>query len=462
MDALDVALAAANFLPAHPEVYVALSSCYHRLGYLDQARAAARRGLHLAPDHAALRELASRPALLRSETTGPSRSPAAHLGSETAEPFRAALRVLMVNAFQPRLPDDDLPLMHRLGAALADEGVHVEFAQTARPDPRGFDLVHVWNTAFPFQTLSQLNAIRVAAPGIPVCLTPLYADPREAVWAASALGALFPNGSADTQTETRLRSFARGLNPASGEPRPAPRSVHLARKPAEAAQARLLALVDHLLPASGAELTDLRRELGASAAHTLLPFAIDTARLLAATPDWFHARHPARDFVLCVAEIAPQKNQLLLLQALRGTGLPLVLVGHHRNSDYVELCQRNATAETTFIEHLEPEELASVYRAARVHVLPSFQDCRFQTSVEAAIAGCSLVAARRAAEQEYFGDAAVYCDPADVVSIRNAVITALRAHPLVAERRRTLSAQLAERCDPASVARRLHETYRGL
>ena len=252
------------------------------------------------------------------------------------------------------------------------------------------------------------------------------------------------------------------MNPASGETRPAPRSVHLARKPAESAQARLLALVDHLLPASDAEATDLRRELGASAAHTPLPFAIDSARLSAATADWFHARHPARDFVLCVAELAPQKNQILLLQALRGTGLPLVLVGHHRNSDYAELCQRNATPETTFIEHLEADELASVYRAARVHVSPSFQDCRFQTSIEAAVAGCSLVCARRAAEQEYFGDAAVYCDPADVGSIRNAVVTALRAHPLVAERRRALSARLAERCDPVSVARRLHETYRGL
>ncbi len=457
MDALDVALSAANFLPSRPEVYVALSACYHRLGYLDQAHAAARRGLHLAPEHAELLELASRPAATPPErgSAAPRDFPPVEIVCSEDRP----LRVLMVNAFQPRLPDDDLPLMRLLGTSLADQGVEVRFALTARPDPRGFDLVHVWNTAFPFQTLSQLNAIRVAAPEVPVCLTPLFTDPREAGWAACSLGAIFPNGSADAQTEARLRAFARGVNPVSGEARPGPRSVHLTRKPHEAAQARLVQLIDHLLPASNAELADLRRESGAAAGHSVLPLPVDTSRLLSATPEWFHAHYPARDFILCVGELAPQKNQILLLQALRGTGLPLVLVGHHRNSDYVELCLRNAAPETIFIEHLEPDQLASAYRAARVHVSPSFQDCRFQSSVEAAVAGCSIVAARRPAEQEYFGDNAVYCDPADFTSIRNAVVTAHRAHPLVSERRRALSAQLAARCDASVVARGLHETY---
>ena len=451
MDALDVFLTTCNFFPTSAEAFAELAASYHRLGYLEQAKAAARRGLHLAPENTTLAELSLRPAQVKID------APVVR-----ATPSSGSPRILMVNAFQPRLPVDDVELMQELAAELRAGGAAVDIACTARPDPRGYDVVHVWNTSFPYQTLAQLTALRVAAPDIPVCLTPLYADLRESRWFGSALTeVLRAHGPAGVDSAF-LRAFARGVAPLSGEARPVPRQAHLYRPPTEACQRRIVELADLVLPGSEAEWVDLQRELGGGRDHRVLPLQVDAARLRQASPEWFHAHHGRRDFVLTVGGLDAAKNQLLLIEALRGTGLPLVIVGHHRNSDYAEICVRQKGVDVLFIENLAPEELASAYRAARVYAAPSFQDCRFRPAVEAAVAGCSLVLAQRPAEQEYFGAVAQYCNPADVVSIRNAVVSAHRAHAMTAERRKALAEHLSARCDLAAVARELRGEYERL
>jgi len=453
MDALDVFLTTVNFHPTRPEAFAGLSDAYHRLGYVDQAHAAARRGLHLAPEDPVLTDLAARPAA--APAIPAPRAPVTPRAPNT-------LRVLMVNAFQPRLPDDDLGLMHATVDALRARGVEVEIASVARPDPSGFDLAHVWNIGFPYQTLSQVNALRVAAPALPILLTPVYEDKRETTWSVAAIQEIFASGQTQVQIEQALRTLSRGITPVSGEARPTPRGVHLYRTAQETCQQRILQLVDHLLPFTAAEEADLRRELGVQRPHTLLTPPLPVTALRAASAEWFQARCAARDFVLCVGDLDPQKNQLLLLQAMRGTGLPVVLVGRWRNSDYTELCRRYATPETLFIEQLETDQLASAYHAARVHATPSWQDCRLAPSMAAAIAGCSVVVSQRPAEQELFGSVAHYCNPADVTSIRNAVLTAHRAHPQNAAQRQTLSKRLTELCEADAVVGRLLEIYRNV
>ncbi len=456
MDALDVFLTTVNFFPSLPEAFVDLAETYHRLGYTEQGRSAARRGLHLAPGTTSLTELSTRAA------TSPAVVAPEAATAELVVTSSDALRVLMVNTFQPRLPNDDLATMEALAGALRVEGVHVDISRIARPNPAGYHLVHVWNTAFPYQTLSQINAVRVAAPRIPVLLSPLYADGREATWAAKAIGELFSPDVKPDQTEKMLAALARDVTPVSGEARPTPRNIHLYLQTNETCQQRLVERVDHLLPSSNAELQNLQRELSVKKPSTPLPHAVDAELIQGATANWFVENYGVRDFVLSVGGLDVRKNQLLLIQAMQGTGLPLVLVGHHRDSDYTELCLRHAPRGTVFIEHLEPAQLASAYKAARVYAAPSWLECRFAATVEAAIAGCSLAISRRPGEQEYFGATANLCNPGDIASIRNAVVTAHKSHPLTEARRAALSNQLAKTCDLRAVARQLAVTYRQL
>jgi glycosyltransferase involved in cell wall biosynthesis len=148
-----------------------------------------------------------------------------------------------------------------------------------------------------------------------------------------------------------------------------------------------------------------------------------------------------KDFVLIVGLVEPRKNQLMLLHALRETGLPLVVIGRHYDYPYYRLCRKFAPPGTLFIDHLPHEQLASAFKAARVHALPSWMECAAFVNVEAALCGCALAVSDRTSEREYFGSNAYYCDPASVDSIRKAVLSAHQNHARDAEKRARLVAQ---------------------
>ena len=138
-----------------------------------------------------------------------------------------------------------------------------------------------------------------------------------------------------------------------------------------------------------------------------------------------HRRKPDRslqNFVLCVARIEPRKNQLRLLEVLRELELPAVFIGKmERSSPYVQACLKFAGPRALFIDHLPHEELAPAYAAAKVHVLPSWYETPGISSLEAGLAGANIVSTARGGTREYFENYALYCEPDDTNSIRQAV-----------------------------------------
>jgi glycosyltransferase involved in cell wall biosynthesis/SAM-dependent methyltransferase len=152
--------------------------------------------------------------------------------------------------------------------------------------------------------------------------------------------------------------------------------------------------------------------------------AVRPERFLRAVPDMFVERFGMRDFVLCAARVEPYKNQAMLIWALRDTDIPLVIVGLEPYPQYSAACRKWAGRNVFFLGELSPELLASAYAAARVHALPSWEDFPGLSSMEAALAGCAIVVGNQGAEREYFGDFAYYCNPADIDSVREAVLAA--------------------------------------
>ncbi|MBA2517590.1 MAG: glycosyltransferase family 4 protein [Solirubrobacterales bacterium] len=130
--------------------------------------------------------------------------------------------------------------------------------------------------------------------------------------------------------------------------------------------------------------------------------------------------------VFCAARIEPHKNQLELIRALEPTRLELTLAGsvHPHHADYYEACRRAAGPRVRFVEHTTGEALRELYRAARVHVLPSRFETTGLSSLEAALCGCSVVTTERGYAREYLRTHAYYCDPNDRASIRGAVVAA--------------------------------------
>jgi glycosyltransferase involved in cell wall biosynthesis len=181
-----------------------------------------------------------------------------------------------------------------------------------------------------------------------------------------------------------------------------------------------------LLPNSRAEQEQIERRFGIPRPSVIVPNAVDTTVFY---PPGSGA--PGRTGVLCVGRIEPRKNQLALIEALRGSGIPLTLVGQagRFNAAYHRHCLRAADADVRFMAQQPPAQLRGLYHAARVHACVSWYETPGLASLEAAACGCALVVTPGGCTREYFGDEAVYAQPNDLGTIRRAVEDALARGP---------------------------------
>lgn len=433
-----------------------LALTYHDLGEFDRASLIVDRCRPVAqgiPDIDALaRKIAqSRADVLASghfADAGPVADRSTHIGeSELVEAdvtvSRSQLRVLMVNTYERRVAGGDMHQVKKTAQYLRRLGVDVTVSYTARPDPTGYDLIHVWNLWFPHQTLSQIKGLKISAPDTPIAMTPIYWDMSEKHWADRVVPRLFEGAGSMPDLTQRLRQLAGDVLMCDGRRRSQAGEPNFPGY--EVYQKEILKDVDYLLLNSKLEYENLHAKLGVTKPYTLVYNGAEIDIFDNATPDLFVDHFGIRDFVLCVGLVENRKNQLMLLNAMRDTGIPVVIVGRNYDRRYFRLCEKYGAKNTLFIEHLEHRELASALKAARVFALPSWMECAAFANVEAALAGCSLVVSNRTSEPEYFGDDAYYCDPANSDSIRDAVVKAYRYYEADAPRRARLQRQFREK-----------------
>jgi glycosyltransferase involved in cell wall biosynthesis len=144
-------------------------------------------------------------------------------------------------------------------------------------------------------------------------------------------------------------------------------------------------------------------------------------------PELFCRKYPYRNFLLCVGNVEPRKNQLELVRACQGLERDLVLIGGVREDSYLAECLAAGAGFVHYLGRFEPESdvLKSAYQACAVHLLAS----RFETpglaSLEAAALGARIVSTDEGCAREYFGDWAQYVRPDDRAGIRAGIERAL-------------------------------------
>ena len=183
-------------------------------------------------------------------------------------------------------------------------------------------------------------------------------------------------------------------------------------------------MADLLLPNSEMEAETIQAELGVTTPYHVVPNAVDPATFQGSAQT-----SAPRDHILFAGRFEPHKNQLGLIEAMRSSDLPVVLVGHPHpdHPAYYEQCRRRATKNITILPGVPHEDLLPLYTTAKVHVLPSWFETTGLVSLEAALCGCNVVTTERGYTREYFQDKAWYCNPADPRSIRQAVEDAYQA-----------------------------------
>ncbi|MDP3941814.1 MAG: glycosyltransferase family 1 protein [bacterium] len=139
--------------------------------------------------------------------------------------------------------------------------------------------------------------------------------------------------------------------------------------------------------------------------------------------------HLPETFVLYVGDVTANKNIPRLIRALGGRDIPLILVGKALsavgfdrenvwNKDMVEV-ERLLKKYTNIIRlgFVPDEDLAVLYKLARVFVMPSLYEGFGLPVLEAMRSGCPVVTSRRGSLPEVAGDATIYVDPESEESI---------------------------------------------
>lgn len=266
-------------------------------------------------------------------------------------------------------------------AALEELGVKVDLNFSPNPDLTKYNLVHCFNIIRVQETYIQVN--NAVQQHCPVVLSPIYWNMQEYL----------------QHTYPERLTWWESENPRRKE---------------------VLEKVNLLLPNAGSEMLQIKHDFKIDTPYKVVYNGVDPS-FYQRRPDTFRSVYGLKDFVLCVGRIAPRKNQLTMIKALKSTRYKLVFIGDINDPAYYEECRKLAGEQALFIAHLPHHRLASAYSAARVHMLASWYDTPGLANLEAGLAGCNLVVSDRGTAQEYFDDLVWYCSPDDPESIKTAV-----------------------------------------
>ncbi len=283
-------------------------------------------------------------------------------------------------------------------------GVEVKLLDPWRDKLKDFDILHTFGSVK--DSLSMIRAAKAA--GIKTVLSTIC-------W-YSWLSAWWTYPDFQGRLTATMRHLAKVLMP---------------RFPSE--RKEMMDLSDLLVPNSKTEAVQLERFFAQSSGKIkIIPNGVDRS-FSDAKPDLFVKQYGLKDFVLCVGRIEPRKNQLGMIRALKGTGIPFVLIGepvpHYR--EYGEACRREADANVHFIGALGHGDplLKSAYAACKTFLLASWLETPGLAALEAALAGARIVITNQGATREYFGDLAAYVVPHIPASIRFSVLNMQRLPP---------------------------------
>ncbi|HUT13306.1 MAG TPA: glycosyltransferase [Thermoguttaceae bacterium] len=192
---------------------------------------------------------------------------------------------------------------------------------------------------------------------------------------------------------------------------------------------RLYHAADLLLPNSNAEAQQLVRYFGVPLERIQIVQNGADCRFARADAEPFARRVGTRDFVLYPGRIEPRKNQLGFLKAMRGAGVPIVILGDAVPGYgwYLAKCREVADHHVRFVPRIDHDDplMASAYAACGCLALASWFETPGLVALEAGMSGTPLVLPEGGSAGEYFGPLAAYVKPNDPSGIRRAVLAAL-------------------------------------
>ncbi len=119
-----------------------------------------------------------------------------------------------------------------------------------------------------------------------------------------------------------------------------------------------------------------------------------------------------QDYILCLANIEPRKNQKILIEACKLNKKKLILVGHIRDKDYFRSLELNNNNSVIYYGSVKNHsyEFFSLILNAKCFVLASKLETPGLAALEAAALGIPIIITSEGCTKEYFGSINTYYD----------------------------------------------------
>lgn len=326
------------------------------------------------------------------------------------------------------LPGGDTVQLTKTKEQLEKIGIEVDLSLDLEPDLSHYDIIHLSNLTRIQETYMQImNAVNQNKP---VVLSTIY-WPMDDFEQNGQVGIRkLINRHLDINNIERIKAIARmAVNRKSC----AYEIKNLIKIGYTKMQKAVIEHVNVFMPNSEIEFKRMKERFPQTLnRYVVVPNGIDKDIVLMKKNDKMQGGYiEYNNAVICVGRIETRKNQLELVKALANTDYKLILVGgvsaNHRR--YFEKIMKyiDKNKNFSYFPSINNETLYDLYKVCKVSALPSWLDTPGLVSLEAASMGCNLAISTRGSTSEYFGNLAYYCEPDNLMSIRNAIDLAMKA-----------------------------------
>lgn len=303
-------------------------------------------------------------------------------------------------------PGGDFTQMMNTKANLEKMGVRVDVTTDMLPDASGYDVAHIFqitqDTSLKAMQAGYLNGI-----GVPVAVSTIFWTFEELYWGQMAVREAFHYKKWDILDQVENRTYKGG-----------PLKPPFSQAYLDSVRA-VIDRADIVLPNSNAEGRRLEDYTGLRFNWQKVVNGVEYDEIMKYKDAPSIPKHD--DFALVAGRWDDVKNLLMLCKALEGLGIPMVFAGAHTDPMMERLIMEVIPKNSMIFPNLPQGQLFPLMWQAKAAFQPSWHETTGLTSLEAATCGCQIVVGNTAAQPEYFGDSAAYCDPASVKSIRAAV-----------------------------------------
>lgn len=278
-----------------------------------------------------------------------------------------------------RIKAGDTIQIQSLKEAMESSGIQVDISLDLKPDPSSYDLVHCFNILRIDTILEQVNSILKYKK--PIIITPIY-------WNMLEYLSVYKSDKIKLwQEKQKIRK-------------------------------KLLNYADLIIPNAYMEWELLKKDFAVEKPYKIIPNGVNSI--------FYQEKKNTRYGLLSVGRIHSRKNQLSLIEAIKGDNIPLIFIGDNNEPVYYKKCFEAAQnyPNIKFYRGVDQKNLVRFYCHSKVHILTSWYDTPGLVNLEAGLAACNLVTTERGSTREYFKDYAYYCDPSDIKDIRKQVLKA--------------------------------------